>query len=253
MQHTKVNMTSEDRKEKKLIANKKWLEKNKNYNKNYYNKNQKEIKNKSKEYKENNSDKIKNISEKYYKNNKEEILLRNKKWREKNTENIKEYREQYYEDNKEKINIVKKRYKDQNPEKIKEMGRIWRENNKEKINEYRRKRLKKDPLFKLSCMIRGYINQSFKRKNHTKKSKTYKLLGCSFEELKFHIESKFEPWMSWENHGLYNGELNYGWDIDHIIPLSSVNCEEELLKLFHHINLQPLCSRINRDIKKHNY
>lgn len=55
--------------------------------------------------------------------------------------------------------------------------------------------------------------------------------------------------MSWENYGKYNGELNYGWDIDHIIPLSSANDESELIKLNHYSNLQPLCSYINRYIK----
>ena len=56
--------------------------------------------------------------------------------------------------------------------------------------------------------------------------------------------------MTWENRGLYNGELNYGWDIDHIIPISSGNTEEEIIKLNHYSNLQPLCSKINRDIKR---
>lgn len=56
--------------------------------------------------------------------------------------------------------------------------------------------------------------------------------------------------MNWNNHGLYDGELNYGWDIDHIIPLSSAKTEEELLELNHFSNLQPLCSKVNRDIKK---
>ncbi len=77
-------------------------------------------------------------------------------------------------------------------------------------------------------------------------------MGCSFEELKQHLESKFEPWMNWDNRGLYNGELNYGWDIDHVIPLSSVSEESDIIKLNHYTNLQPLCSKINRDIKKDN-
>jgi hypothetical protein len=64
------------------------------------------------------------------------------------------------------------------------------------------------------------------------------------------LEDKFQPWMTWENRGLYNGELSYGWDIDHIIPISSAKTEEEIIKLNHYSNLQPLCSKINRDIKK---
>jgi len=52
------------------------------------------------------------------------------------------------------------------------------------------------------------------------------------------------------NHGLYNGQLNYGWDIDHIIPLSSVKTEEDVIRLNHYTNLQPLCSFVNRVIKR---
>ncbi len=85
-----------------------------------------------------------------------------------------------------------------------------------------------------------------------KKSKSYKILNCSFDDLKLHIESLWEPWMNWDNHGLYNGELNYGWDIDHIIPLSSGITEEDIIRLNHYTNLQPLCSKINRDIKRNN-
>jgi hypothetical protein len=56
--------------------------------------------------------------------------------------------------------------------------------------------------------------------------------------------------MTWDNYGLYNGEPNYGWDIDHKIPSSSAITEEDLIKLNHYTNLQPLCSKINRDVKR---
>ena len=56
--------------------------------------------------------------------------------------------------------------------------------------------------------------------------------------------------MTWKNKGLYNGEFNYGWDIDHIIPLSSAENYEDLVKLNHYSNLRPLCSKVNRDIKR---
>jgi HNH endonuclease len=58
--------------------------------------------------------------------------------------------------------------------------------------------------------------------------------------------------MNWENRGLYNGDFNYGWDIDHIIPISSAKTEEEIYKLNHFTNLQPLCSKYNRDLKSNN-
>jgi hypothetical protein len=58
--------------------------------------------------------------------------------------------------------------------------------------------------------------------------------------------------MSWDNHGLYNGELNYGWDIDHIVPTSSALTESDIVRLNYYTNLKPLCSKINRDIKKDN-
>lgn len=126
-------------------------------------------------------------------------------------------------------------------------------NNRYKTNKRVKSRMSIDILYKLSYNIRSLISISFKLNNYSKKSKTNNILGCSFEEFKKYLESKFEPWMNWDNKGLYNGELNYGWDIDHIIPSSSAKNEEELIKLNHYTNLQPLCSKINRDIKETNY
>jgi len=82
---------------------------------------------------------------------------------------------------------------------------------------------------------------------------TLEILVCSFDEFKIYLESKFEDWMTCENRVLYNGELNYGWDIDHIIPLSSAKTEYDIVKLNHFSNLQPLCSYTNRYIKKTSY
>ena len=67
------------------------------------------------------------------------------------------------------------------------------------------------------------------------------------------MESKFEPWMNWSNRGNWNGnpkKMNTAWDIDHIIPLSSATNEDEIIKLNHYTNLQPLCSYINRHVKR---
>ena len=167
-------------------------------------------------------------------------------------EELKVKASEYYLINKERIISKSKEYYDNNKESKLEYQKEYQKNNKDKRNSYLIERRQNDPLFKLITNIRNLIYNSFYYNGYSKNSKTEELLGCSFEELKQYLESKFEPWMSWDNRGLYNGELNYGCDIDHIIPLSSVNEEIDIIKLNHYTNLQPLCSKVNRDIKKDN-
>ena len=100
------------------------------------------------------------------------------------------------------------------------------------------------------CLLEKDLRISIKKSGYSKKSKTNEILGCSFNNFKFYLENKFQDWMYWENQGLYNGEINYGCDIDHIIPLSSDKNEEEIMRLNHYTNLQPLCSFVNRVIKR---
>ena len=183
-------------------------------------------------------------------------------YKEANKDKLKEYfknrvydsvsKKEYYKLNKESILSKRKEYYINNREQKIEYQKLYNSNNKESRNLYLSTRRENDPLFKLITNVRNLIYNSFYYNGYSKNSKTEELLGCSFEELKQHLESKFEPWMNWNNRGLYNGELNYGWDIDHVIPLSSVNEEIDIIKLNHYTNLQPLCSKINRDIKKDN-
>ena len=119
-----------------------------------------------------------------------------------------------------------------------------------KIKQRRKERYDTDILFKLSTCIRSNILMSFKNNGYKKESKTEQILGCTFEEFKQHIEQQFEPWMTWNNYGKYNGKPKYGWYIDHIIPVSSGTSIEDILFINRYTNLRPLCSYINRCIKR---
>jgi hypothetical protein len=131
-----------------------------------------------------------------------------------------------------------------NSEKIKKWKKIniakFKEKNPYYTKNYYKKRKESDPLFKLSINMRVRLIQFLKIKNIGKKNKTFEIIGCSPLELKVYLENRFTIGMNWENHGK--------WHIDHIIPLSSGKTEEEIYKLSHYTNLQPLWSEDN--IKK---
>jgi superfamily II DNA/RNA helicase len=201
------------------------------------------------EYRKKNAEKIKERQAIYREENPEKKKQRNKEYYQKNKDRKKEYDAEYRVKNLEKRKQKDKEYYQKNAEKIKERQAIYSKENKDKINNHQKNRKKTDPIYRLTCNLRCSIKASFKRKGLDKLTKTELILGCSFKSFKEHIESKFESWMNWDNYGLYNGEFNYGWDIDHIIPLSSATTEDEVIRLNHYTNLQPLCSKVNRHIK----
>jgi hypothetical protein len=179
--------------------------------------------------------------EKMY-NNSEKTKDRQSRWRKENKEHLLEYHKEYKVENKEKVKEINNKYYINNKDKILSYAKI-----------YKHKKYKSDPLFKLKIIIRSSIIYTIKNNGSNKINKTEEILGCSFLEFKAYLESKFESWMKWDNHGKYNGEYNFGWDIDHIIPISSAKNEGDLIILNHYTNLQPLDSYINRNIKRNKY
>jgi len=218
-----------------------------------------------------------NYHKEWYQKNKEKILEKSDEekklkkeydtnYRQKNKEKLNEYynseeyknkKKEYYLKNKDKIKEKNKEYQNKNKDKIKEKNKEYQDKNKDKIIEYhkvyKQEKRKNNYLFKIQESLRSSIRTSLKDKGYTKKSRTFEILGCSYEDFKIHLESQFLDWMNWSNYGnpedgIY--ELNKTWDIDHIIPISSATNEDELLKLNHYTNLQPLCSYYNRFVKK---
>lgn len=202
----------------------------KSCSKKYYEKNFQKLK----EYNLKNKDRKIEYLKTYYEKNKEKLKEYrnnyNKIYNKQNAENFKKYYEKNYEKLKEYNNI----YYEKNKEKIKKISNLYRKNNK--IELYKKLKYKKENnfLFKLKCNIRTLITGSFKRGTNqfSKKAKTEIILGCTIEEFIKYIESKFTDGMCFENHGK--------WHLDHIIPLASANTEEDIIKLNHYTNFQPL-------------
>ena len=97
-------------------------------------------------------------------------------------------------------------------------------------------RYSRDVQFKLTKRLRIRLLQALN--GNFKNGSAIDNLGCSVEELKSHLESQFEPGMSWENHGHGNGK----WNIDHIRPLASFDLTDprQVALACHYTNLQPL-------------
>jgi hypothetical protein len=126
-------------------------------------------------------------------------------------------------------------------EKRKAKVRAYTDKNKEKLSlykyEYKKKRLKSDSLFALKNAISTLFRVSLKSKKFGKTTKVAETLGCTWQELKTHIERQFLPNMTWENRS--------DWHIDHIIPLATAKTEEDVVKLNHHTNLRPMWAQDN--------
>ena len=84
---------------------------------------------------------------------------------------------------------------------------------------------------------RKLISKVIKRNGYTKRSKTQEILGIDFEGFKIYIENLFTDGMSWSNFG--------EWHIDHKIPISWGKTEDDIIKLNHYKNLQPLWAEEN--------
>lgn len=169
-----------------------------------------------------------------------------KKYQEDNKDVKSKYLKKYKEDKKDILILKNKEYREKNKEKITKWRednenyfKTYRQNNKDKKRKYFNKRLAEEPIFKFKNNVRRLILHSFKRgkKNFKKIDKTEKILGCSIDFFISYISLKFKDGMTIKNHGK--------WHLDHIIPLVTANTEEDIIRLNHYTNFQPLWAKDN--------
>jgi hypothetical protein len=168
-------------------------------------------------------------SQHYRKNNPEKILELTRNWTKKNPEWVYNRHKKYRLENSKKINELHTNWLNNNLEKRKE----YRRNYKSRKHQQRKERRKSDHIFNLTNKMRCRLWKYLTIFEVTKKNKTFDIVGCTPKFLKEHLEKQFTKGMTWE---LFGKHIH----IDHIIPLSSAKTEEELYKLCHYSNLQPL-------------
>lgn len=146
--------------------------------------------------------------------------------------NVKCKNTHWYINNKERAKSTVKTYETTNKEAVRERKR-----------KYVNKRRSEDLSFRLASNVRARVSRAITK--GFKKSSLSEYLGCTIEELKVYLESKFESGMTWENYG--------EWEIDHVYPLAKSDLTDPavFVKVCGYTNLQPLWASDNK-IKKDN-
>ena len=91
-----------------------------------------------------------------------------------------------------------------------------------------------NPMVKLHTLVKVYVSSALKGK--PKSHRTKDILGMEWDEFREYIESLFEPWMDWDNHGHGKGK----WALQHIIPKTFAETEDDIYRLNYYKNLMPM-------------
>jgi len=158
-------------------------------------------------------------------------------YREQKGEALLEKKRAYYRDNAEHYKVKRRERYLKDPQKFIDASR-----------EYKRKRKQTDPSFRLRERISNAVYCVLFRDAHTgKRSSTWEHLPYTPMQLREHLESQFEDWMTWDNYGSH-------WHIDHIYPQSRLPYDSmehpNFQKCWRLENLRPLCATEN--LKKSN-
>ena len=181
------------------------------------------------------------------KQSKEERLVKIRQWTANNPDNRINAIRKYHNTHK----LEERQYKILNKDEISVKGKEYRLKNKQKISD-RLKVRRRRPVNKLrnnvSSLIRFHI--------HKNCESISKYLPYTIQELRRHLESLFEPWMNWSNWGKYNldkwndnDQTTWTWQIDHIIPQSSLPyqsmIDDNFVKCWAIQNLRPYSAKQN--------
>lgn len=209
----------------------------------------------NKKWKKENTEKVRVGNKKWAQENLEKKKTNNKKWARENPEKNRASSKKWRKANPEKAKEHSRRWAQNNPEKKKANGKKWQQENREKINAKQRDRYQNDPVYRNRCIVSVAIYTMIKSQGASKKGESsHNYVPWTLKEYRTHIESLFEPWMNWNNQGIYNPKTHHlpngrTWQLDHIIPQSDLPFNSldhpNLTKAWNLSNLRPLDAEQN--------
>ena len=145
----------------------------------------------------------------------------------------------YRQNNKEKVASIRKDWVLANKEYVAAYQKQYRKEHKERKRELENGYYENNLNHKIAMRLRNRLNQALN--GETKYCSAVDDLGCTVEELKLYLESKFKPGMGWDNW------TTDGWHIDHRKPLAAFDLADpaQQLEACHYSNLQPLWAEEN--------
>jgi hypothetical protein len=175
----------------------------------------------------------------WYQKNKQKISSQRKLYQQKNKEKIQETKKKYYLNNKEYIDKKNATHRSKNREYLNKKSNEYYYANKKEVCKKRNEYLRNNQQARIKHNLRTRINLVLKGK--IKSGSTINLLGCDIKFFMQYIEGLFLSGMTWDNH------TRKGWHIDHIKPCASFDLTdpEQQKKCFHYTNLQPLWAADN--------
>lgn len=203
------------------------------YSKNYNKKNKEELNKRQREYHNKNSIEINKNRRERFRLNSGKVKEKQRIWEEKNKE--KRRAQQKLNQTAEK----KRKKQARQTEKRRETGyysRRYQENKSyflEKQKRRKRERMETDSFYRFKVNIRKLISASIKQRGFSKKTQSFQIVGCTFEELLDHLIKT-----AIKNYGYFHQDIKY--EVDHIYPMSFCKNEEDATKLNHFTNLQYL-------------
>ena len=207
-----------------------------------YERNKEKRSSQAKEYYQNNKDKIiQYTKERREGPDREKVLIQKREHYQKNKDYYQKKSREWHHNNKEYVSAKNKEYRKKNKKQLQQADKEYAEKNKERIRDYKYyweiEQRENNPMFVIKQRCRCRIRNFLRMHGHHKKAKTTQMIGCSWEELMTHLESQFLDGMTWDNRS--------EWHIDHRLPLAAATTEEEVMKLCHYTNLQPMWGEDN--------